>query len=364
MQGVPGVLHLLAVVDVAPHVREVWTLAEVVGGRLQHDVPAPASRPADCASAQRADRDGGPELDAVRRQQPSQLRRVEHRPVGVRHERLPDDLTTGSDVELLLRRARTVGGPQPHGVLDDPGERADRGLDCRVGRDRAATGGRTGDVGDPQQLGDTLGAEEGRDQRLVGLLPDRGQHVGDVFARDVERRDVDRDDRVDLGVVDRRVEGVLEVLGGRLGAQRDLLVDHQTDRGCGVGREQPEGVGVADDRHPTAARQRLVREQLGDVEHLVEGVDLDDPGLAEHRVDGLRGCRDLADRVAHRDALRRTPGPDRDDRLAQRDPARDPGELARVADRLEVEQHDLGRRRPPPSTGGGRCPRRRRGCRR
>ena len=56
----------------------------------------------------------------------------------------------------------------------------------------------------------------------------------------------------------------------------------------------------------------------------------------------LRRRRDLAHGVAHRHALRRTAGLHRDDRLAQRDPARDPGELARVADRLEVEQHDLG----------------------
>ena len=80
---------------------------------------------------------------------------------------------------------------------------------------------RAGDVGHPQQLGDALGAEERRDQRLVGLLPHRGEHVGDLLAGDVERRDVDRDHRVDLGVVDRGVEGVLEVLGGGVGAERD-----------------------------------------------------------------------------------------------------------------------------------------------
>ena len=131
--------------------------------------------------------------------------------------------------------------------------------------------------------------------------------------------------------------------GVRLGAQRDRLVDDQPDRGRGVGGEQPERVGVADDRDPAAARQRLVRRQLGDVEHLLEGVDLDHAGLPEHRVDGLRRRGDLADRVAHRDALGGAAGADGDDRLAQRDPAGDPGELARVADRLEVEQHDLGR---------------------
>ena len=73
-----------------------------------------------------------------------------------------------------------------------------------------------------------------------------------------------------------------------VGAQRDRLVDDQPDRGGGVGGQQAERVGVADDRDPAPARQRLVGEQLGDVEHLVEGVDLDHPGLPEHRVDGLR----------------------------------------------------------------------------
>ncbi len=158
-----------------------------------------------------------------------------------------------------------------------------------------------------------------------------------------ERRDVDHDHRVDVRVVDGVVEGVLEVLGRRLGAQRDLLVDHQPDRGRGVGGQQPERVGVADDRDPAAARQRLVRRQLGDVEHVLEGVHLDHAGLPEHRVDGLRWRGDLADGVAHRDALGGAAGADRDDRLAQRDPAGDPRELARVADRLEVHHHDLGR---------------------
>ena len=73
------------------------------------------------------------------------------------------------------------------------------------------------------------------------------------------------------------------------GAERHRLADHEAHRGGGVGGEQAERVGVADDRDPAAARQRLVGDELGDVEHLVEGVDLDHPGLAEHRVHrGLR----------------------------------------------------------------------------
>ena len=122
----------------------------------------------------------------------------------------------------------------------------------------------------------------------------------------------------------------------------DRLVDDQPDGRGGVGGEQAERVGVADDRDPAAARERLVGQQLGDVEHLLQRVHLDHAGLPEHRVDGRRRSRDLADGVAHGDALGGPAGPDRDDRLAQRDPAGDPGELARVADRLEVEQDDLG----------------------
>ncbi len=105
---------------------------------------------------------------------------------------------------------------------------------------------------------------------------------------------------------------------------------------------RPERVGVADDRDPAAARQRLVGDELGDVEHLVEGVDLDHAGLPEHRVDRRLRRQHRTHRVTHRHALGGPAGLHRDHRLAPRDPARDPAELARVADRLEVEQHDLG----------------------
>ncbi len=69
--------------------------------------------------------------------------------------------------------------------------------------------------------------------------------------------------RVDLVVVDRRVEGLLEVLGGRVGAEGDQLGHPQPDRDGGVGGEQAERVGVAHDRDPVAARQRLVGQRAG-----------------------------------------------------------------------------------------------------
>ena len=272
------------------------------------------------------------------------LAEVEVAALRVVHQDLVDQVPRRVAVggrEVADRRLRH---PQPHGVLDDVGEGAHGGLDGGVRRHGPAAGAGPGDVGHPQQLGDALGAEERRDDRLVGLLADGCEHVGDVLAGagDVERRDEDRDDGVDLGVVDRAVEGVLEVLGRGVGAERHLLVDHQADRVGRVGGQQAEGVGVADDGDAAPARQRLVGEQLGDVEHLLQRLDLDDPGLPEHRVDGLGRRGDLADGVAHRHALRAAPRAHRDDRLAAADASRDPGELARVADGLEVEQHDLG----------------------
>ena len=122
-------------------------------------------------------------------------------------------------VDVLEHARRVVVPLQPGGVVDHPRQRPDGRLDGRVGRHRAAAGGVAGQVGHPEQLGDALTTEEGRDQRLVGLLADGREHVGDLLAAGVERRDVDRDDAVDVAVVDRRVERVLEVLGGRVGAR-------------------------------------------------------------------------------------------------------------------------------------------------
>ena len=43
-QRLPGAAHLLGVVDVAPHVGQVGALAQALGGRLEHDVPAELAR--------------------------------------------------------------------------------------------------------------------------------------------------------------------------------------------------------------------------------------------------------------------------------------------------------------------------------
>lgn len=51
--------------------------------------------------------------------------------------------------------------------------------------------------------------------------------------------------------------------------------------------------GSSHDPHPAPPWQRLMGEQLGDVEHLIQRLDLDDPGLVEQRVDGSREAEDV-----------------------------------------------------------------------
>jgi hypothetical protein len=82
-------------------------------------------------------------------------------------------------------------------------------------------------------------------------------------------------------------------------------------------------------------------DQLADVEHLVDVVDPDHPRLAEQRVDGGRRRPALPDQVTVRHRAG-PPGLHDDDRLLPGQPAGDPGELAGVPDRLEVEQDGVG----------------------
>ncbi len=242
-------------------------------------------------------------------------------------------------------------------------KRPDGSFYAGIRRHRTTAGGRACGIGHAQQFGDALGAKERRHQRFVRLFADGREHVGDLITRDVQRWDVDRDHRVHFGVIDRRVERVFEVLRSGVRAQRYRSTDDQPDR-CGrVPGQQSQRVGVADDRDPSALGKRLVGQQLGNVEHLLERVDLDDAGLTEHGVDR---CHRRGDRhrvpgsglVSHRDPLRGPAGAHRDDRFAPRHPPSDPRELARVADGFEIEQDDLGGRDPLPSTARGRCPRR------
>ena len=131
-----------------------------------------------------------------------------------------------------------------------------------------------------------------------------------------------------------------------------------------VGREDARAAGVADDRDAASGRERLVREHLRGVEQLLERVDADHAGLAEQRVDRDIGRRERG-RVRRRGAAAGLGAAalHRDDRLASRDAPGQPGELARVPERLEVEQDDARCSGRSPSAAAGRCRSRRTCCR-
>ena len=121
--------------------------------------------------------------------------------------------------------------------------------------------------------------------------------------------------------------------------------DLEPCRDGGVGGEQPQRVGVADDRDPRPRGQRLAGQQLRHVEQLGECVDPDHPGLPNSALErGVRrvGAAARRARAARPAWCRRSSPPPSASATAH--PASEAGELARVAQRLEVEQDDLGGR--------------------
>ena len=131
-----------------------------------------------------------------------------------------------------------------------------------------------------------------------------------------------------------------------------------------VGAEDPEAAGVREDGDAPAARQRLRGEQHRDVDELLERLGPDHACLAEERVDrGVRARERGRVRPRGRAPAAVAPALEREDRLRARDAARDARELARVAERLEVEDDQARSRRRPPTTRAGRSTRRPPCCR-
>ena len=110
-----------------------------------------------------------------------------------------------------------------------------------------------------------------------------------------------------------------------------------------VGAEDPEPTGIRDDGDAIAAWERLRGEEHGRVEKLFERAGAQHARLPEQRLDGGVGAREggrVRGRSARSCAAR--PAPHGEDRLRAGDTARHAREFARVAERLEVEQHDVG----------------------
>jgi hypothetical protein len=112
---------------------------------------------------------------------------------------------------------------------------------------------------------------------------------------------------------------------------------------AGVGAEDAGAAAVGQDRDAVALGPWLVREQSGDVEELTQSVRSNDARLLEQGVDRHVGGTEQRTGVGRRGAG--TGGGaaalDREDRLLAAYAARDPGELARVAERFQVESDDV-----------------------
>ena len=94
-------------------------------------------------------------------------------------------------------------------------------------------------------------------------------------------------------------------------------LDPQPRGFAGVRAQDRRSAGVGQDRHAVARRQRLAREQPGDVEHLPDRLGAQHPGAREQRVDGHVGGREQRAGVGGRGAMAggRAAALDRHDRL-------------------------------------------------
>ena len=133
----------------------------------------------------------------------------------------------------------------------------------------------------------------------------------------------------------------------------------EPSRCAGVGTQDPEPARVRYHGDASAARQRLAREQR---------CRIDEPSSVRARI--TPACLNNASAAASEPASAAVwelaawapaavvPALEHDDRLATRDTPGDPSELARVAERLEVEQDRGQSRRRPPTTRASRSMRR------
>ena len=208
-----------------------------------------------------------------------------------------------------------------------------------------------------------VGAHHDREQRLVGILGVAREQLFDGLRVLDDRRHEQSDHRVDVRVGEDRADRAL--VGGCIGRSeqvdrvrdarllRNALDQHgprlrrqlrqdEAVRLARVGAEDAQAAGVREDGDAVSRGRGQRREQHCGVEQLLQGRRAQHAGFAEERVDdgvgagqggGVRG------RGARTGAARAAAH--REDRLRARHPARNPCELARVAERLEVEQDDV-----------------------
>ncbi len=211
-----------------------------------------------------------------------------------------------------------------------------------------------------------------RFERVVHFAPidraePRGEHRLPVVARDIRERmrglhcagvgtgHVQRDDDVDVGIVERDCHGRGVAFGRRIAhvdrirvrrvvrEQRvELRGGFTRERGerdavlrCAVRREQRRTPTVRDDREPLTARYPAARQDPGGGKKLRIGLDADGAGARKRRVEHCVR-RDIGRR------LERAPCLQHDDGLRARGGAQRGHECPRVARFLDIEQDAVG----------------------
>ena len=238
-----------------------------------------------------------------------------------------------------VQRQSSVDGP-PLRVPCGPAEREDPVLGRAVGGHRPGPAGLV--VG--RQLGcHTVQLVHAGDRRASCAGCRGGELRLEHRVGSTDGRDAHRDDDVTLRVVVQLRDRVADLLGvGVLGQQDDASGRDEACGGRGLRHERSGRRRAGQDRGTPARRERLVRQDLRHVEELVRVVDADDTGLAHHLGQRARSGVRRPDRVPGRHHLARPSGRHHDHGLELRQPPGHPAELARVADRLEVEPHDVG----------------------
>ncbi len=116
-------------------------------------------------------------------------------------------------------------------------------------------------------------------------------------------------------------------------------MDSKPEVGAGIGRQQPRAADVGHDRDGAPGRDRLGGQQRGGLDQLTVAARDDDAGLLEQRFPADQR-RSWAVRCLL--AGRGTSAQHGEHRHGGAHPAGGPGELARVAERLDVQHRELG----------------------
>ena len=322
------------------------------GNRGLHDHRVPEVRGRDKRFFDRLGAAFGDEWEPVRPQERSRLVRCQPPVLHLRHDRAR---SVAIDAGKLGNAP--LSAPQPLGARGNTSERARRRFGIR--KRRRSTG--------KQCCGRAAAADHRREHRLVHrsrrLERTRDRHRDLLCAGD-DRRHEQHDHGVDSRIREHDRQDTLVCLGGRgsehvhrigearfdgddlpqcVACARGKLRKRETRGFARVRTEDPETAGIRKDGDVASARQRLPREQRRDIQQLFERLDPQHTRLVEERVDRRFRARERRRVRARRACSRcRSAGLHRDNRLRASDSARNAPELARVAERLEVEHDDLG----------------------